>query len=172
MTTQEINLYTGFYLVLLGVVIFFTRPTARRVVGALAGGGVYGLVALGEIALGESLELWKVPMERTWYYLPLMYVSLAVSLAPILLVTWRIARRFGWRGLTVVLVFLAVIGPPRDYTVAAMFPEWIVFGPGVAPIIAVSAVYVGIVAVGQPVMRLVAGPARGDRLAARPWEPA
>jgi len=39
-----------------------------------------------------------------------------------------------------------------------------VFAPGVAPILADAAAYVGMVAIGHAVMRLVAGPAREDRL--------
>ena len=39
-----------------------------------------------------------------------------------------------------------------------------VFAPGVAPIIADAATYVGIVAIGHVMMRLVAGPSREDRL--------
>jgi hypothetical protein len=30
-----------------------------------------------------------------------------------------------------------VIGPARDYQVAAMFPDWITFSPGVTPILGV-----------------------------------
>lgn len=80
------------------------------------------------------------------------------------------ARRFGWRGLAVFLSAVAILGPPRDYLVAAKFPEWIVFAPGLAPVLAVSATYVTMVALGHGVMRLVAGPAGGDRLVRRPWE--
>jgi hypothetical protein len=92
-----------------------------------------------------------------------------ISFSSIYLITWRVARRFGWRGLAVFIGAVAVIGPPRDYLIAATFPEWMVFAPGVAPIVADAATYVGIVALGHAVMRLIAGPAREDRLARRPW---
>jgi hypothetical protein len=75
-----------------------------------------------------------------------------------------LARRFGWRGLAVFIGIVAIIGPPRDYLFALTFPKWMVFAPGVAPILADSATYVGIVAIGHAVMRLVAGPSREDRL--------
>jgi exosortase/archaeosortase len=39
-------------------------------------------------------------------------------------------------------------------------------------VLAISASYVILVLVGHGVMRLVAGPARADRLAQRPWEAA
>ena len=57
----------------------------------------------------------------------------------------------------------AVIGPPRDYCVAAMFPDWIAF----APVIAVASIYAFLVVVGHVVMRIVAGPAQGDSFARR-----
>lgn len=60
---------------------------------------------------------------------------------------------------------VTVIGAPRDYLIAAMFPKWMVFAPGVAPILADAATYAGIVVLGHAVMRLIAGPARADRLA-------
>ena len=45
------------------------------------------------------------------------------------------------------------------------FPEWGSYGPGIAPVLAISVSYVVLVLVGHGVMRLVAGPAREDRLA-------
>jgi hypothetical protein len=125
-------------------------------------------MGLGAIALGNALGLWRVPIARTPYFLTLFSLGLAISCSPIYLITWRLARRFGWSGLAVFIGAVAVIGPPRDYLIAAMFPEWMVFAPGVAPILADAATYVGIVALGHAVMRLIAGPAREDQLA-RPW---
>jgi hypothetical protein len=72
----------------------------------------------------------------------------------------------------VVLKVAAIIGPPRDYWYLRRFPEWGSDGPGIAPVLAISASYVVLVLVGHGVMRLVAGPAREDRLARRPWESA
>jgi len=90
----------------------------------------------------------------------------------VFLITWRIARRFGWRGLAVLLAVLAFFGPVRDYWYMTRFPEWGGYGAGFAPVLAISASDVVLVLVGHGVMRLVAGPARGDRLAQRPWEAA
>jgi hypothetical protein len=165
MRTQEIIVWTCAYLVELGAVIYFTRANARRVVGALAGGASAGLLGMGAVALGESLGWWHIPFASTPFFLPLFYVGLAISLTPIYLVTWRLARRFGWRGLAVFIGIVAVIGPPRDYLIAATFPRWMVFAPGVAPILADAVTYVGMVAVGHAAMRFVAGPAQEDHLA-------
>jgi hypothetical protein len=164
MTTRQIIIVTCAYMVALVVVVYFTRATSRRVVGALAGGAAVGCMGMGAIVLGNTLGLWRVPISWTPYFLALFYLGLAISCSPIYLITWRVARRFGWRGLAVCLVVVAIIGPPRDYLYAAKYPEWMVFAPGVAPILADAATYVGIVAIGHAVMRLIAGPSREDRL--------
>jgi hypothetical protein len=165
MTTLQMLLMIGLYAVALVIVIYFTRATARRITGALVGGAVVGFMALGSITLCEFLGWWKIPFASTPYFAFIFYVGLSITCSPIYLVTWRVARRFGWRGLAVFVAIVAVVGPPRDYLYAAMFPQWMVFSPGVAPILADSATYIGIVVVGHVVMRLVAGSARGDRLA-------
>ena len=127
-------------------------------------------MAAGVTALGRAVGWWQVPPSSTPDFLK--YLGFAVSCTPIYLVTWRVARRFGWRGLAVFVIAAAIIGPPRDYLFAARYPEWIVFAPGVAPVLAVAATYVSIVVLGHGLMRLVSGPAREDRLARRPWEAA
>jgi hypothetical protein len=168
MTTQQIILWTCAYLIELVAVVYFTRPSARRIVGASSGGIAAACFGMGAIILGNALGLWRVPLARTPYFLALFYFGLTISVTPIYLVTWRLVRRFGWRGLAVFLCIVTVIGPPRDYLIAATFPKWMVFGPGVAPILADAATYAGIVALGYGVMRLIAGPAREDRLVRHP----
>src|SRR6476661_3356815 len=112
-------------------------------------------------------------MAITWetYFLALFAISMAEA-AFVFLVTWRIARRWGWRGLAVVVVLVAIIGPPRDYWYIARFPEWGAYAPGIAPVLAISATYVLMIILGHGVMCLVAGPAQSSPLARRPWETA
>jgi fucose 4-O-acetylase-like acetyltransferase len=136
MTTQQIILWSCVYLVELAAVVFFTRPTARRLLGALVGGAAAGLVALGAITLCVSVGWWQIPFASTPYFLLLFYFALSIWPAPVYLITWRLARRFGRRGLAVFVVGVAVIGPPRDYLIAARFPKWMVFAPGVLPVLA------------------------------------
>jgi hypothetical protein len=171
MTTQQLHLFNGLYLAILVVVTILTRATARRLVGALAGGAVGGVAALGIIALGERVGWWRFAITWEPYFLSLLWIDFALC-AFIFLLTWRIARRFGWRGLGVVLVAAAVLGPVRDYQYMERFPEWGTYAPGVAPALAISATYVLLGIVGHAVMRLIAGPARGSPLARWPWEPA
>jgi hypothetical protein len=164
MTPLQLIVVTCLYLVELVAVVYFTRATSRRILGAFAGGAAVGCFGMGAIVIGNALELWRVPITWTPYFLILFYLGLAISVTPIYLVTWRLARRFGWHGLAVFSGIVAIIGPPRDYLIAAVFPAWMVFAPGVAPILADAATYVGIVALGHGVMRLIAGSSRADRL--------
>jgi hypothetical protein len=165
MTTEPLLWMTGAYFLEFVAVIYFTRATSRRVVGALSGGGSVGVMLLGMIALCQDLGWWRIPFASTPSLTALLGVGLVISCSPIYLVTWRIARRFGRRGFAVFLGVVTVIGPPRDYLIAAKFPQWMVFSPGVAPILADAVAYVGIVVVGHGIMRLVAGPAAADRFA-------
>jgi hypothetical protein len=171
MTAEQLHLFNGIGLVVLVVVAILTRATARRIAGALAGGAALGVVALGIIALCMEAGWWRFAITWEPYFLTLLWIDFALG-AFIFLITWRIARRFGWRGLAVVVIAAAVIGPPRDYWYMQRFPEWGSYAPGVAPILAISATYVILVVLGHGVMRLVAGPAHEDRLARRPWESA
>jgi hypothetical protein len=164
MTPRQILVVTCAYFVVLVFVLYFTRPTSRRFLGALGGGAAVGCFGMGAIVLGNGLGLWRVPIFWTPYFVALFYLGLAISVTPIYLVTWRLARRFGLRGLVVFTCIVAVSGPPRDYLYAAKYPAWMVFSPGFAPIIADALAYSGIVVIGHAVMRLVAGPSRNDRL--------
>lgn len=165
MTTWQLIAVICAYAVELLVVIYFTRATAWRIAGAFAGGAAIGCVGIGAIILGNRLGFWRVPISWTFSFLTLFYLGFAISVSPIYLVTWRLTRRFGWRGLAVFTGIVAIIGPPRDYLFAAVFPAWMVFAPGIAPIVADATAYVGIVVLGHAVMRLVAGDSATDRLA-------
>lgn len=168
MTTLQLIVVTGLYVVELILVVYFTRATWRRVVGALAGGAAAGAFGMVAIVLGNALNLWRVPVATTTIFLVLFYLGLSISVTPIYLITWRLARRFGWQGLAVFTGIVAIIGPPRDYMFAKTFPAWMVFAPGVAPILADAAAYFGLVIIGHVVMSLSVGPSRADRLARHP----
>ncbi len=143
----------------------------RRIAGALVGGAVAGLALLGIVAIGEKAGWWRMAITWEPYFLTLMWIG-TIPCGFIFLITWRLARRFGGRGLVVVAFVAAVLGPVRDYRYMATFPEWGAYAPGLAPVFAISVVYVILGILGHGTMRLVAGAAPADRLARRPWEPA
>jgi hypothetical protein len=171
MTAQLLHLSNGLYLAVLVVVVVLTRATARRIAGALAGMAAMYPVGLVIVALGEHVGWWRFAIPWEPNFLTALWINSALC-SFVFLITWRIARRFGGRGLAVVAVVAAVIGPIRDYAFIARFPEWGAYAPGVAPVLAISAAYVLAGVVGHGVMRLVAGPARGSPLARRQWETA
>ena len=165
MTVRDLLLILAFYFVVFVVVTYLTRAKARRILGAVAGAVVFGVVGVLSVALGEARGWWRVPLPDSRGFQFLFWLGLVVSCAPDYLVLWRIVRRFGPRGLAVSLLVVVIIGPPRDYWIAAMFPRWMTFGPGIVPILADAAVYALLVIVGYAVMRLIAGPDLADSLA-------
>jgi hypothetical protein len=172
MTASVLCLTIGVYGAALLAVAYFTRATARRIAGALAGGAASAVLTLAVDAFGEEVGWWHFAFDWRPGFLVLLGLGWAVSVAPVFLVTWRLARRFGWRGPAVVALVSTVIGPPRDYAFLATHPSWGSYGPGVAPVLAIAFLYALLVPLGQWVMGVVAGPSRGSRLAVRPWEKA
>jgi len=164
MTPGQLHLFNAGYLGLFVVVAVLTRATARRVAGAAAGGAIGGVAAFGAIMVGESHGWWHMAIDTRPFPLALLLLDFTLS-GFIFLGTWRLARRFGWRGLAVTATIVAVVGPVRDYLYMAWFPEWGAYGPGAAPVLAVSATYLLVGVTGHAVMRLVAGRARGSQLA-------
>jgi hypothetical protein len=128
-TKQQLYLFSCLYLAILSVVVVLTRATPRRLAGALVGAAVMGGAALGIVAIGESARWWHFVMTWEPYFLTLMWIGM-IPCGFIFLITWRIANRFGWRGLAVVICVVAVVGPLRDSWYMAMFPEWGSYAPG------------------------------------------
>jgi hypothetical protein len=170
MTEQQLYIFSALSTTITIVVALITRAPARRIGGAIVGAGAAGVVLLAVVTLGERVGVWHFEIDWRPYMLVLLVINMALS-AYVFLITWRIARRFGWRGLTMAGFLVAIIGPPRDYWYMSKFPEWGYYAPGLAPVIAISASYVTLIMVGHGVMRLVAGPADKDMLARSRWTP-
>lgn len=150
---------TVFYLGAFIVLAYITRARGRRMVGAAGGGAVAGFVALCALLVGEAQGWWRVSNSSLPHFRSRFWLSFAVSWAPVLLITWRVARNFAARGLALCGAAAAIAGPAREYTFAAMFPAWSVFSSGATPVLAVATAYALMLTVGHAVMRLVAGPA-------------
>jgi hypothetical protein len=103
MTERQLYFFGCLYLVMLIATAVFTRATVRRIAGALVGAAVGGPAVLGIVAAGEHAGLWHMAIIWEPYFLALFWVDLVLC-AYVLLITWRIARRFGGRGLAVVAV--------------------------------------------------------------------
>ena len=169
MTTNQLYLFSCLYLVVTVAAAVLTRATPRRIGGAFAGSTAAGVAGLGIVALGESAGWWHMAITWEPYFLTLLLIDTTLC-AYVFLITWRIARRFGGRGLALVALVVAVIGPVRDYRYMAIFPEWGTYAPGFTPVLAISGAYTVLGIIGHGLMRLLAGPAAADRLARWPWE--
>jgi hypothetical protein len=168
MTTQVLLLMIGGYSAALVVVAYLTRATGRRIEGAVVGGACVGIVVLAVLWVLETLGWCHIGITWTPAFLLLLYVLSIVWCASMYLLTWRVARRFGWVGLAMVVCVAGVLGPVHDLWAAARFPEWITIGPGVWPVMAIAATYIAEIVVGHAVMRLVAGASGADRLRGGP----
>jgi hypothetical protein len=171
MSLQQLLLVaTGVYLVFLCAAVYFTRATARRILGALAGGVAVAVVGFGVELVCQAAGLWHYPSDDTGRGPLLMYPLLALVWAVLALIGWRVVRRFGWRGEVVFLTVVALQGTLRDYFEAGQALGMIALAPGLTTVLVDIVCWAGLTALAQGVMRLVAGPAAADRLARRPWE--
>lgn len=166
-TFQILRLAMCVYAVLLVAVIYFTRATSHRVFGALSGAGAVALVGPGVEALAHARGWWRYPSVDTPFGPLLIYPLVVLVFAILALIGWRVTRRFGGRGLAVFLAALVVMGTLRDLAVGAWFPQFFILAPGLEPRLADAACWLGPTALALAVMRLVSGPAGGDRLARR-----
>lgn len=163
MTAEQLYLFNGLYLMAFVVLAFLTRATTRRMIGALAGGLAAGMIALLVVVLGEKMQWWHQTIRWEPRIVTLNLLSFALC-GFVFLICWRLERRFGSKALTVPLLAVALIGPPRDYWYMSHFPEWGTYNWNIATVLAVSATYALLGVVGYGVMRFIAGPARGDAL--------
>jgi hypothetical protein len=168
-TIRQLYIFNALYLILLANVVILTRASLRRIAGAVAGTFTAGAVGIAIITICERAGWWHFTMHWEPLYLTQLGIGIALS-SFVFLLTWRLARRFGGRGLAVALLLAAVFGPFRDSAYMAMFPEWGYYAPGIAPMLAISAAYVIIGVVGHGIMRVIAGPANADPLTRRFWK--
>ncbi|HML04539.1 MAG TPA: hypothetical protein VK426_02080 [Methanobacterium sp.] len=166
-TPDQIAIYgTVGIVIILIIIIYFTRATRRRIVGALAGGLAGGLVIALTDYIAFSLGLWYYPDITVYtqlsYYVPaaLLYGS------GMALIGWRINRKFGIKGLMSFILLFGVYGSIRDFIVAATSSGSVLtYGPGFVPVIGDYLAWVGLLIIAQIAMWFVAGPAKNDRLA-------
>ncbi len=168
-TPDQIIIYgTTASVVLLTIIIYFTRAARRRIAGALVGGIATGLLVILVDTIASSLGLWYYPGSTTGYGPLGYYIPNALFYgAGIALIGWRINRRFGINALIAFIILFGFYGVSRDFlfTAATSSSNLIVFGSGTAPVIADMLAWMGVLTIAQIVMWLIAGPAKDDKLA-------
>src|SRR4029079_9096213 len=111
MTERQLYAFSVLALAISVAVGLLTRATPRRILGAMAGAATAGRVSLGIIALGEKVRLWHMAIDWRPYLLALLLINVTLC-AYVFLISGRIARRFGGRGLVMAVMVAALIGPP------------------------------------------------------------
>ena len=165
-TLDQIILYgTIGIVIILIIIIYFTRATRWRIAGALAGGLAGGLFIVLTDYIASLLGLWYYPDITVYTQLSYYVPSALLYGSGIALIGWRINRRFGIKGLTAFILLFGVYGSTRDFIVAATSSGSVItYGQGFIPVIGDYIAWVGLLVLTQIVMWLVAGPAKDDKL--------
>ena len=150
--------------ILFAFVAFFSRAGLRRIVGVL-------LAAIPVIPMVMFYD--KIAAQFFWWHYPSVsaasaplawYVAAALGYgAAFGLIGWRVIRCWEMRGLLAFLLLFALFGVARDYAYSVT-TQFIVFGPGLMPLLADLFAYGSAAAVVQLLMRWIVGPARSDAL--------
>ena len=119
-----------FYLIVLGIVIHFTRATALRAWGAVTGGAAVSIVGIGVEWKCEALGFWRYPFSSSPYGPSQIYPAVLLQFAVIALLGWRATWRWGRRGLTFFLLAITGCGAIRDYSYAWFWPGLMTLKPG------------------------------------------
>jgi hypothetical protein len=155
---------------LLASVVYFTRAMPLRVMGALAGGAAASAAGLMKFRVDYSMGWWRSrfaedPDPLSLFSQPVMFLIGVFAGAAALLSVWRVSRRFGWVGPTVIMVVVSAGAPFRERLYYDKFWHMMTVSWGFYPMVADAALWAITFALGYAVMRLIAGPARNDRFA-------
>jgi serine/threonine protein kinase len=166
----QIAIFAYMALALFGAAAFLSRARARRIAGAVSGGALFALVWLLKWKIDYSMGWWRsafpeTPDPTALFSMPVIVPLITLGAAAFLFGSWRVARRFGWVGWAVVILPLAASFSVRDRFYWDTFMRVMVATPGIRPVVADAAFFAAGLAAGHALMRLVAGPARLDRLA-------
>jgi hypothetical protein len=149
--------------------VYLTRAMPLCVVGALAGGVPVVAAMLIKFRLGYSIGWWRsrFPEDPDPMSLlsPVFFLTIAFAGAAYLLLCWRVSRRFGWAGLTVLVVVLS--GQFAIYDRFLWDPALNIVTVGIYPLVTDAALWAVGFALGYAVMRLIVGPDRTDGFARR-----
>jgi serine/threonine protein kinase len=156
-----------------GVAVYVSRAPFLRAMGCLAGGAVFTIVWVIKLRVDYATGWWRSAFPETPE--PLMLLSLPIALLVIMmgsgvlfLISWRVARRFGWAGQVAMLLGAPIYLATRDRVWWQHFMRMMVATPGVGPVLGDAAFFLVGLVLGYVAMRLIAGPARNDLLARGP----
>lgn len=148
--------------------VYLTRAGMRRAAGGLVGVIAYSLVQYAWDRAAAITGWWSYPAYRSSLPMPVeIYLFSGLVFAGIGLIGWRIARRYGWKGLFVFLAAWSVWGFFLDTFGSQLFSSsrLMVIRPGAAAHTADFLVYFTCMSAVMLVLRVIGGPFGEDRLA-------
>ena len=165
----EIAVFSYGSLLVFAAAAFFTRATWHRLLGATLGGLLFTLAWLLRWRIDFSMGWWRstfpeTPNPGVLFSHPAILLVMPLFGAALLLVSWRVARRFGWLGCILYIILLGANFAVRDRFYWDYLMRVLVATPGIGPIVVDTAFLVSGLGLGHFTMRLVAGPARLDSL--------
>lgn len=167
----QIVAFLSLGLIAFSCAIYFCRPRLKRLAGAIAGAIVFAFAAVAQIQFGLSVGWWrsKLPANGAADILvspPAFFLSMTAGVA-VLLLLWRVSRRFGWR---VQVALIALLGPlvaVRERIWYTSFLPLMTASNGFVPVLVDAAFWAAGMLFGVFTMRLIAGRADADPLAQR-----
>jgi hypothetical protein len=133
---------------------------------------VFGATWVFKLRLDYSMGWWRTRFAETpdpfsLFSPTLGFLGIAVGGALLLLVSWRVARRFGWAGVAVFIVAMSANLTVRDRMYWDVYMHMMTVSWGIQALLADTALFGLGLMLGHAVMRIVAGPAKGDGLSRR-----
>jgi hypothetical protein len=176
LVAPQLGLWLSMTSTILAGAAYGLRARLRRAAAALAGGLVIAAIRLLGIRQAHAMGSWSTrfpndPDPISLLSAPMLLLVYASFTAALLLVGWRLGRRFGWKGASALFAAIVVGAPLRERLVLDKLMQVIRAPFELYPVMTDSAFWAAGLLLGYATMRLVAGPARTDRLAGmRPME--
>jgi eukaryotic-like serine/threonine-protein kinase len=151
-----------------GGAVFLTRASLRRGAAALAGGTLFGAIWIVELRFDHLMGWWHNRLAATnhSFSMPnLLFLTTVFAGAMYLLVSWRLARRFGLTAVPVFVVAVAVIVTIGNRLFFQIIMPIMTVSSGLLPPLSETTFVSAGLMLGYAVMHLIAGPARNDQIA-------
>jgi hypothetical protein len=167
LVAPQLGLWLFMASTILAAAAYALRARLLRVAGALAGGLLIATIRLLGIHQAHALGTWTTrfasdPDPISLLSAPMLLFIYAVFTAAALLVSWRLERRFGWKGPVVLLATIAAYGPVRERLVLDKLMRLIHAPFELLPVMTDLAFWAIGLLLGYITMRLIAGPSRTD----------
>jgi hypothetical protein len=154
-------IFYGSAFVLLGLSVYFSRPSMARLLGAMVGGSVWTVSMLCKYWTGEHLGWWRSRVEGATdplaLFRPFIWPGYTLAAAALLLLAFIIGRRFGSKGQVLFLLVLGIYIELRERVWFSVILPALSYRDGAGEAIASAAIITAGGAAGLLAMRLIAG---------------